>query len=200
LSIPYHIREVVAIATRKNHNRERRAKYQLLVAAGFDAQTARRARSWSWDRIYRELAGIQDTSFIKRAFQDIPSRERYKQNYRLLRSAGYSSKEAKKLRTKPPEQIQFLVAIGRQRRTPVWNYQPFDKGYTQPYAYKVHYEETDEDTEEKSDRWITIISDQEQTPASIEKWVMEITPQYGKRFTGIIDIIPMRAGLPGGVR
>jgi len=120
-----------------------------------------------------------------------------------LRSAGYSSKEAKKLRTKPPEQIQFLVAIGRQRRTPpapVWEYQPFDKGYTQPYAYKVHYEETDEVTGEKSSRWITLISDQEQTPASIQKWVMEITPQYGKRFTGIIDIVPMRAGLPGGVR
>jgi len=175
----------------------------MLVAAGFDTGTARRARSWSWNRIFLELAGIQDTSFIKRAFQDIPSRERYKQQYHLLRSAGYTSAEAKRLRTKPPEHVQFLVAVGRQRRTvrtPIWNYQPFDKGYTQPFAYKVQYEETNEETGEKSYRWITIISDQEQTPASLEKWVMEITPNYGKRFTGIIDIVPMRAGLPGGVR
>lgn len=99
--------------------------------------------------------------------------------------------------------VQFLVAVGRQRqasRMPVWDYQPFDKGYTQPFAYRVHYEEIDEDTGEKSRRWITFISHEEQTPESIEKWVMEITPNYGKRFTGIIDIVPMRAGLPGGVR
>src|SRR5690606_27540094 len=175
----------------------------MLVAAGFDSQTARRARSWSWDRIYRELGGIQDTSFIKRAFRDIPSRERYRQQYHLLRSAGYTSAEAKRLRTKPPEMVQFLVAVGRQRqasRMPVWDYQPFDKGYTQPYAYKVLFEEIDEDTGERSRRWITFISHEEQTPESIEKWVMEITPNYGKRFTGIIDIVPMRAGLPGGVR
>lgn len=175
----------------------------MLVAAGFDRQTARRARSWSWDRIYRELGGIQDTSFIKRALRDIPSRERYRQQYHLLRSAGYTSAEAKRLRTKPPEMVQFLVAVGRQRqasRMPVWDYQPFDKGYTQPFAYRVHYEEIDEDTGEKSRRWITFISHEEQTPESIEKWVMEITPNYGKRFTGIIDIVPMRAGLPGGVR
>lgn len=202
MSIPHH-KGVVAIATRKNHNRERRAKYQLLVAAGFDAQTARRARSWSWERIYRELAGVQDTSFIKRAFKDIPRQERYKQNYRLLRAAGYTSKEAKKLQTKPPEQIQFLVAIGRQRRTPpapVWNYQPFDKGYTQPYAYKIHYEEIDETTGETSFRWITLISDKEETPATIEKWMQEVIPVYGKRLGRIIEIIPMKAGLPGGVR
>lgn len=133
----------------------------------------------------------------------MPSRERYKRNYHLLRSAGYTSAEAKKLRTKPPEQIQFLVAVGRQRQkshTPVWDYQPFDKGYTQPFAYKVNYEEIDEATGEKFSRWITFVSDQEQTPEAVQKWVMEITPNYGKRFSGIIDIVAMQAGLPGGVR
>ncbi len=191
-----------AIAKR-NYNRERQAKYQMLVAAGFDTQTARRARSWSWNRIFLELAGIQDTSFIKRAFQDVPSRERYKQQYHLLRSAGYTSAEAKRLRTKPPEIIQFLVAVGRQRKASsglVWNYMPFDKGYTQPFAYKVHYEEIDEETGEKSDRWITIISHEEQTPESVQQWVLEIDQDYGKRVSRIIEIIPMRAGLPGGVR
>src|SRR5690606_11883117 len=97
--------------------------------------------SWSWDRIYNELAGTpRDTPFIIRAFQNVPSRERYRQQYHLLRSAGYTSAEAKRLRTKPPEMVQFLVAVGRQRqasRMPVWDYQPFYKGYTQPYAYKV---------------------------------------------------------------
>jgi len=174
----------------------------MLIEAGFDTATARRARSWSWSRIYRELAGIQDTSFITRAFQDVPSRERYKQQYYLLRSAGYTSAEAKRLRTKPPEYIQFLVAIRRQRtaQTPAWNYQPMDKRYTQPYAYKVHYEEIDEVTDEKSFRWITIISDKELTPAEIEKWMLEAIPFYGKRLGRIIEIIPMKAGLPGGVR
>jgi len=175
----------------------------MLVAAGFDSQTARRARSWSWDRIYRELGGIQDTSFIKRAFRDIPSRERYRQQYHLLRSAGYTSAEAKRLRTKPPEYVQFLVAVGRQRQAapaPVWDYQPFDKGYTQPYAYKVHFEEIDEDTGERSRRWITFISHEEQTPESVRQWVLEIGQEYGKRVGRIIEIVAMRAGLPGGVR
>src|SRR5690606_27362950 len=175
----------------------------MLVAAGLDAQNARRARSWSWDRIFLELAGIQDTSFIKRAFRDIPSRERYRQQYHLLRSAGYTSAEAKRLRTKPPEMVQFLVAVGRQRqasRKPVWDYQPFDKGYTQPYAYKVHFEEIDEDTGERSRRWITFISHEEQTPESVRQWVLEIGQDYGKRVGRIIEIIPMRAGVPGGAR
>src|SRR5690606_36120238 len=174
IGVTPHGREGPAIA-RSNRNQERRAKYQMLIAAGFDVDTARRARSWSWDRIYRELAGIQDTSFIKRAFQDVPSRERYKQQYYLLRSAGYTSAEAKRLRTKPPEYIQFLVAVRRQRtaQTPAWNYQPMDKGYSQPYAYKIHYEEIDETTGETSFRWITLISDKEETPATIEKWMQE---------------------------
>lgn len=201
IRIARHGREGYAIAKR-DYNQQRRAKYQMLIEAGFDTATARRARSWSWERIYRELAGIQDTSFIKRAFQDVPSRERYRQQYYLLRSAGYTSAEAKRLRTKPPEYIQFLVAIRRQRtaQTPTWNYQPMDKGYTQPYAYKIHYEEIDEATGETSFRWITLISDKEETPATIEKWMQEVIPVYGKRLGRIIEIIPMKAGLPGGVR
>ena len=202
IGVTPHGREGPAIA-RSNRNQERRAKYQMLVAAGFDTGTARRARSWSWDRIYRQLAGIQDTSFIKRAFRDIPSRERYRQQYHLLRSAGYTSAEAKRLRTKPPEMVQFLVAVGRQRKAShmiVWNYMPFDRGYTQPYAYKVHYEEIDEDTGEKSRRWITFISHEEQTPESVRQWVLEIVQEYGKRVGRIIEIVAMRAGLPGGVR
>lgn len=175
----------------------------MLVSAGFDSQTARRARSWSWDRIFKELGGIQDTSFIRRAFQDVPRNERYKQNYRLLRSAGYTSAEARRLRSKPPEQIQFLVAVGiqrRQARTDVWDYKPFDQGYTQPYAYKVYYEEIDEETGEKYLRWVTFISDQEQTPESIRQWLLEIVQEYGKRIGRILEIVAMRAGLPGGVR
>lgn len=83
---------------------------------------------------------------------------------------------------------------------PVWDYQPFDKGYTQPYAYKVQFEEIDEDTGERSLRWITFISHEEQTPESVRQWVLEIGQDYGKRVGRIIEIIPMRAGLPGGVR
>lgn len=203
IGIALHGQEGPPIA-RSDYARERRAKYQLLREAGFDADTARRARSWSWDRIYNELAGTpRDASFIIRAFQNVPSRERYRQQYHLLRSAGYTSAEAKRLRTKPPEYVQFLVAVGRQRQAapaPVWDYQPFDRGYTQPFAYRVHYEEIDEETGERTRRWITFISDQEQTPESVQQWLLEVVQDYGKRVGVIIEIVAMRAGLPGGVR
>ena len=77
---------------------------------------------------------------------------------------------------------------------------PFDKGYTQPFAYRVHYEEIDEETGERNRRWITFISHEEQTPESVQQWLLEVVQDYGKSVGMNIEIVAMRAGLPGGVR
>lgn len=204
MPITYHIRGLVTIASR---NQRRQEKYDILIKAGFDAATARRARDWSWATINERLAGIkpEDTSFIKRSFENVESGiEAYWRKYRLLKSAGYEYKEARRLAKNPPEVIQFLVTIGHQRRAPItpqqWFYQPFDKGYTQPFAYKVNYELIDEETGGIIDKWITIISDQELTYEDVENWTLETVQGYGETFNQIVNVVAMKAGLIGGVR
>src|SRR5690606_21446922 len=187
-------------------NRRRQEKYDILIKAGFDAATARRARDWSWATINERLAGIkpEDTSFIKRSFENVSGIEAYWRKYRVLKSAGYEYKEARRLAKHPPEVIQFLATIEHQRRAPIapqlWFYQPFDKGYTQPFVYKVHYELIDEETGGINDKWITIISDQELTYEDVENWTLETVQGYGETFNQIVNVVPMKAGLPGGVR
>lgn len=122
----------------------------------------------------------------------------------MLKSAGYDYKEARKLAKNPPEAIQFLVTIGHQKKEPKppqqWFYQPFDKGYTQPFAYKVNYELIDEETGGITDKWITIISDKELTYSDVENWTIDTVQGYGETFNQIANIIAMQAGLIGGVR
>lgn len=198
-------------------NQRRQEKYNALIRAGFDAETARRGRDWSWATINERLAGVarEDTAFITRSFEHIENKlEAYWRKFRLLRSAGYSYKDARTLAKNDPEAIQFLVTIGHRRplgtppqetppqETPpqVWFYQPFDKGYSQPFAYKVNYELVDDETGEVKDKWITIISHKELSYEDVVSWVLEIVQGYGERFNRIINVIAMQAGLAGGVR
>ena len=195
------------MVTITSRNQRRQEKYDILIKAGFDAATARRARDWSWTTINERLAGIkpEDTSFIKRSFENVERGiEAYWRKYRLLKSAGYGYKEARRLAKNPPEIIQFLVTIGHQRKAPItpqqWFYQPFDKGYTQPFVYKVNYELIDEETGEITSKWITLISDKELTYEDVENWTLETVQGYGETFSRIVNIVAMKAGLMGGVR
>ncbi len=121
----------------------------------------------------------------------------------MLKSAGYDYKEARKLAKNPPEVVQFLVTIGHQKKEPKtqkWFYQPFDKGYTQPFVYKVNYELINEETGEITDKWITFISDKEMTYEDVEKWTLDTVQGYGEAFNQIANVVAMKAGLKGGVR
>ena len=126
--------------------------------------------------------------------------EAYWRKYRLLKIAGYDYKTARKLAKNPPEAIQFLVTVGRKKKHQ-WVYQPFDKGYTQPFAYKVNYEVITEETGDVTSKWLTIISDREMSYSDVEEWTLDLAQGvYGETFKRIADVIPMRAGLKGGVR
>jgi hypothetical protein len=195
---------VITIASR---NQRRQEKYDILIKAGFDAATARRGRDWSWATINERLAGIkpEDTSFVKRSFETVESGiEAYWRKYRLLKSAGYDYKEARKLAKNPPEVIQFLVTIGHQKKEPKtqqqWFYRPFDKGYSQPFAYKVNYELIDDETGEIKNKWITLINHKELTYEEVVSWTLETVQGYGEQFNRILNVIAMQAGLAGGVR
>lgn len=131
--------------------------------------------------------------------------EAYWRKYRLLKAAGYDYKTARTLAKNPPEALQFLVTVGHKKKEPKtpqqWVYQPFDKGYTQPFAYKVNYELIDEETNEIISKWITIISDKELTYSEVEDWTLDaVQGEYGETFNQITNIIAMQAGLIGGVR
>ena len=190
-----------------SRNRRRQEKYNILIKAGFDAETARRGRDWSWATINSRLAGIkpEDTSFVKRSFEHVENKlEAYWRKFRLLRSAGYSYKDARKLAKNDPEAIQFLVTIGHRKHIEshpqVWFYRPFDKGYSQPFAYKVNYELIDDETGEVKDKWITLISHKELSYEEVVSWTLETVQGYGEQFNRIVNIIAMQAGLAGGVR
>lgn len=129
----------------------------------------------------------------------------------MLRRAGFPSKEANRLKTRPPEVIQFLVSVGYQPEqeatppptsTPIpeWTYEPFDKGYSQPFAYVVHYEAENEDTNEIFSDWVTFISDKEETYETLLKYTIAKVQTYGLLFIRITEIVAMKAGLPGGAR
>lgn len=191
-----------------NRNQRRQAKYNAMIQAGLPADLARQARDWSWERINREIANLrpEDLEFVKRRFEDLPSRERYKRSYHLLRSAGFTSKEAKRLQTRPIEEIQFIVTTRQQRRPDQvkggWDYQGLDKRYRHDFAYRVHFDIRHEGTDEIERKIWTVVKDRPMTREEVEATIEELyfeAEAYGTEFVGIVHITPMKAGL-GGVR
>src|SRR5690606_31535923 len=114
----------------------------------------------------------EDTEFLKRRFESLPSKERYKRSYHLLRSAGYSSAEAKRLQTLPVEQIQFIISTRQQRRPESvkggWDYQGLDKRYRHDFAYRVHFDIEYEDTEERERKIWTVVNNRPMTREEVE--------------------------------
>lgn len=189
----------------RDRNEQRRETYNALRQMGFDVPTARKYRGSSWSTINRELLRIPptDTEFLQRSTQGKDGRQVYWQKYRLLRSTGYGHKEARRLAKMPLEAIQSLTTWGHRQRTQIprtWDYQPFDKGYTQPFVYKVYYERIDEETGEISSRWITLIKHEEMSFEEVESWAIQTSQGYGEQFNQIVNVIAMKAGLVGGVR
>lgn len=187
-------------------NVARREKYAAIRAAGGSRELARQYQNRSWERIGREIAGITptDSKFLDRSLSHLPSQERYKRVYHILRQAGFSSKEAKKLRATPPARLAFIIHARQRiketgRRAPLWDYRPFDMIYTQDYVYKTEYIVTDEDGEEIKRKWVTVISHKELSPVDVEAIVIDdMAGDYGENFGGFVQVIAMKAGLPGG--
>lgn len=205
---------------RERRNKERREKYDFLRSLGYTAKEARKLRQRSWERLYEEHGYDPKKVKTLKNLEHTPPKERYKDQYHMLRQAGFSSKEANKFKSKRPEQVAFLVNA-KIKKTPKelkpvgWDYHPFDKHYLDDYAYRVTFtviydnpeqatdidKDLDEIPEEgfRQEKTWTIVSDRPLTADEIIDIIMDRInsdgKNYGASYVEEISVYPMMSYL-----
>lgn len=202
---------------REKRNKERREKYEFLRSLGYTAKEARKLRQRSWETLYKEHGFDPKKVKTIKNIEHMPPKERYKAHYHMLRQAGFSSKEANKLKTKKPEQVAFLVnaKIKRESKPVGWEYHPFDKHYIDDYAYRVTFTiiydnpdqatDIDKDLDEipevgfRQEKTWTIVSDKPLTAEEIINIIMDRInsdgKNYGASYVEQIHVYPMMSYL-----
>lgn len=198
---------------KRSKRRNAREKYQYarqvlgLPRSSPDGLDANHVRNWSWDRILATFTERQpeerrqSVEFLNRRLKTPTKRSQYWQKYHLLKNAGYDYKTARSLAKNSTEFVQAAIERSQYVKEYVWEYQPFDRSYTQDYVYKIEYQEIDENTGEIETRWITILSHRELTRDEVETWVFNrAARKYKNQPLGTIDtwnLLPMRVGITG---
>jgi len=191
-------------------NTERRQRYAIARAAGLSREEANRVKS-SWGALRRRL-GMPEvpTDLLRRRMEGLPAQERYKITYKMLRKAGYSREEARRLRALPPEMIP-LASYGKQLAKDKLDHGPMDRAYrpTAEYAYYVWFRLLNEASGEVEEKVWTILTKEPMSLSDLEYTVANIyfeSETYGTQYLGISrnpdgtpKIRAMKRGLPGGV-